>query len=300
MVREVAEYIIGPETGVFIDLTCGGGGHLNFLSGLLSEDAHLIGIDQDIAAIEAAEQNLKSLPQKVTVININFSRFEKALYDLEIERIDGALMDLGLSSPQIDTPDRGFSFMTDGPLDMRMNKDAKLTASDIVNSYDYDKLKRLFKFYGEEAKPARPAKAVVEAREKRKIETTSQLADILARLYPANRRNSSLARLFQALRIEVNGEIERLKKTVPSVISRLNTGGRMVVLSYHSLEDRVVKRCFASKAKAMTGPSDLPPEISGTPPEVKILTRKVIKPSAGEVDENPRARSARLRAVEKL
>jgi len=300
MVKEAADYLIGRKKGVFLDLTCGGGGHLKYCSGLLSHEAHLIGIDQDIEAVLTAKENLREAPQKVTILNNRFSRFDSELERLGISFIDGALMDLGVSSYQIDTPERGFSFSSDGPLDMRMDKKGNKTAADIINSYGYDDLKRLFKVYGEEPKAARAARAVVEARESEPILTTGQLAEVLGPLFPPNRRNSSLARLFQALRIEVNDEMKELSETLPKIADRLNPGGRMVVISYHSLEDRQVKRFFAEKSKGLSGPEGLPSEISGTPAELKILTRKVAVPTEDEIRENSRARSAKMRAAEKL
>ncbi len=300
MVEEAAGYLIGRKTGVFLDLTCGGGGHLKYCSRLLSHEAYLIGIDQDFEAVLTARENLREAPQKVTIVNSKFSNFDGVLEEMNISRIDGALMDLGVSSYQIDTPDRGFSFTADGPLDMRMDREGQLTAADIINKYAYDDLKRLFKVYGEEPKAARAARAVVEARERGAIRTTGELAEVLAPLFPPNRRNSSLARLFQAIRIEVNGELRELEETLPKVADALNPGGRMVVISYHSLEDRTVKRFFAGKSKGLTGPADLPAEISGTPPELKVLTRKVLVPTEHEIKDNSRARSAKLRAAEKI
>jgi len=300
MVEETSGFLIGRKTGVFLDLTCGGGGHLKYCSGLLSHEAHLIGIDQDIEAVLTARENLREASQKVTIVNSKFSRFDRVIEELGITGIDGALMDLGVSSYQIDTPDRGFSFASDGPLDMRMDKEAGRTASDIVNSYEYEELKRLFKVYGEEPKAARAARALVEAREKEEIRTTGRLAEILGPLFPPARRNSSLARLFQAIRIEVNEELKELSETLPKISKFLNPGGRMVVISYHSLEDRLVKRFFAEKSRGLSGPADLPAEISGTPPELKVLTRKVVVPSRDELQNNSRARSAKLRAAEKI
>ncbi len=300
MVEETAQYLLSRKSGVYLDLTCGGGGHLKYLSGFLSPDACLIGIDQDIEAIEAARENLKNLPQKFSVVNSRFSEFDRVLEQLGIKEVDGALMDLGISSYQIDTPYRGFSFTSDGPLDMRMNRAGSKTAADIINAYSYEDLKKLFKTFGEEPQGAKAARRVCEAREKSRIETTGRLAEILAPLFPPHRRSSSLARLFQAVRIEVNEEMRELEEVLPRLTERLSSGGRMVVIAYHSLEDRIVKRFFAEKSKLRTGPKELPDELAGKPPVLKILTRKVQTPSAGEIALNNRARSAKLRAAEKL
>lgn len=300
MVEEVAGFLGGFKEGVILDLTCGGGGHLNYLSGLLAKEAHLIGIDRDIEAVASARDKLKTSVQGVIIKQNNFSRFEEVLDEAGYQGIDGVLMDLGISSHQIDTAGRGFSFGVSGPLDMRMDRRQEKGASEIVNSYTYEELKKIFKQYGEDPKAARAARAVVEARESVEITTTEQLAEILGPLYPSNRRNSSLARLFQALRIEVNKELKELEEVLPKIVRRLNKGGRMVVISYHSLEDRIVKRFIAAKSRQRTGPADLPDELFGPAPELKVLTGKVLRPTEEEVNRNSRARSARLRAAEKI
>ena len=299
LVEEAARFLITRGDGFYLDLTCGGGGHLKYLSGILSKEATLIGVDRDPEAIAAARQKLGRPQQRTKFINSTFGRLNEVIEELGIKQVDGILFDLGVSSHQIDSPRRGFSFMHDGPLDMRMGDDI-LNAETVVNTYSEKELALIFRKYGEERSASRAARAICRARENRKIESTEHLRDILGPVVPAKTRNASLARLFQAIRIEVNRELEQLEKVLPLSLEYLAVGGRLVVISYHSLEDRLVKRFLAEKAKGCICPGDFPVCVCGHKPEVKILTRKVVKPSDEEIKNNSRARSARLRAAEKI
>jgi 16S rRNA (cytosine1402-N4)-methyltransferase len=280
-------------------MTCGGGGHLKRFTSLLSKTAMLIGIDRDPEAVIVARETLGQAPQKIEIVNSTFDRIDKIMSDLGIGTADGFLFDLGLSSNQVDSPERGFSFMHDGPLDMRMNPKDELTAEKIVNDYSEEELAGIFAEYGEERRAKQAARAVCTRRRKERITTTGMLAEAVTPVLSARFRNASLARLFQALRIEVNGELDQLKEALPRVLDRLAVGGRAVVISYHSLEDRIVKRFLSAEARGCTCPKDIPVCVCGRKPTVRILTKRVIKPSPEEVKENVRARSARLRAAEK-
>lgn len=300
LAEDVARFLITRGDGCYLDLTCGGGGHLKYISRILSGEAVLIGIDRDPDAVSAALTNLEGLPQKVNIINSVFERFDEVIGDLGVMQVDGILFDLGISSYQIDTPRRGFSFMENGPLDMRMGNDTGLTAEEVVNGYPEKDLAAIFWKYGEERQSRRAAKAIYLAREEERINSTGRLVEILAPLFPPRTRNASLARLFQAIRIEVNRELEQLEKTLPLAIKHLAVGGRLVVMSYHSLEDRMVKRFLAEKARSCICPKEFPICVCQHKPEVEILTRKPVKPLDEEIENNSRARSAKLRAAEKI
>ncbi|MFH2035154.1 MAG: 16S rRNA (cytosine(1402)-N(4))-methyltransferase RsmH [Candidatus Zixiibacteriota bacterium] len=300
MPEETAQLLLSFETEVVLDLTCGGGGHLKYFSDRLSKGATLIGIDRDIEAVTAAAKILKAAPQKIELVNNSFNRIDAVLEQLKIRKVNAILMDLGVSSHQIDKSDRGFSFMADGPLDMRMGADAELSAADVINQYSELKLTDIFRRYGEEKRAAVAAREICAARTRGKIETTSQLREILGRILSPRYLNASLARIFQAIRIEINQELDQLKETLPKALEYLSIGGRMAVISYHSLEDRTVKRFFTEEAKGCICPPKLPQCACGRMPTVKILTRKVVTPSDNEIKLNSRARSAKLRAVEKI
>ncbi len=300
MLDEVISYLITCRDGVYFDLTCGGGGHLLGLSKHLDAQAELIGLDRDPEAIETARENLKSIKQNFKLINNIFARLDDVISDLGLTQADGFLFDLGVSSHQIDTPDRGFSFMSDGPLDMRMGTGAARTAAEIVNNYSEKELTALFKNYGEEKRAARAARAIANAREKNRLTTTGQLRKILEPVLAGRHLNASLARIFQAIRIEVNDELDQLKTALESAVEHLIPGGRVVVISYHSLEDRLVKRYFAAEAKGCICPPKTPMCVCGRKPSLKVLTRKVVVPSETEATQNPRSTSAKLRAAEKL
>lgn len=297
---EAVNLLLTRRDGIYADLTCGGGGHLRLLAERLQPSAVILGIDRDPEALMAARENLKSLSLKIELKNSTFGRLDELLAVAGIKEVDGILIDLGLSSYQIDTASRGFSFMKDGPLDMRMDTWSSLTAAAVVNEYSEERLTAIFREYGEEKRAARIARAIRETRSRQKIMTTLQLVAILKPHLPSRDVNSSLARLFQALRIEVNRELEELETVLPKVLRALRSGGRAVVISYHSLEDRRVKRFFALESRDCLCPPRIPVCVCGHKATVRLLTRKAVKPSREEISVNRRAQSARLRAVEKL
>jgi len=299
LAEEMARFLITRGDGCYLDLTCGGGGHLKYLSGILSREAILIGIDRDPEAIAAAREKLGRPQQNLKFINSTFGRLSEVMEELGIKQVDGILFDLGVSSHQIDSPRRGFSFMHDGPLDMRMGDDV-LNAETIVNTYSEKELALIFRKYGEERAASRAARVICRARQEKRIDSTERLREVLSPVLPPGSRNASLARLFQAIRIEVNRELEQLEKVLPLSLEYLAIGGRLVVISYHSLEDRMVKRFLAEKAKGCVCPKEFPVCVCGRKPEVKVLTKKVVKPSDEEIKNNSRARSARMRAAEKI
>jgi 16S rRNA (cytosine1402-N4)-methyltransferase len=285
--------------GVYCDLTCGGGGHLEYASQVLSSQALLIGIDRDSEAIAATGARLASIAQNLKLVEAEFGRFDEILADLGLKRVDGILLDLGVSSHQLDSPDRGFAYMSDGPLDMRMGIRGGLTAEQVINNYSQEELTALFRKYGEEKRASRAAAAICRERTKGKIETTRRLREILEPVFSKKEIYRSLARIFQAIRIEVNGELDQLREVLPKALDCLAVGGHLVVISYHSLEDRMVKRFMAEKAKGCICPPNFPVCVCGRQPELKILTKKAMKSSLEEIRENGRAKSARLRAAEK-
>jgi len=300
LVEETARYLITRNDGVYLDLTCGGGGHLKYIASLLSEKALLVGIDRDPVAVTESKEALSRLPQKSEVINIVFDRFDEALLSIGISKVDGVFLDAGLSSHQIDSPHRGFSFTQDGPLDMRMGPDSRISAEIIVNDYTVERLAAIFREYGEEKRSFAAARAICSERKKGRITTTGMLREILIPVLSPKYRNASLARIFQAIRIEVNEELEQLKRVMPKALEYLATGGHIVVISYHSLEDRIVKRFLSEKALGCTCPPDFPVCVCGKKPSVKLLTKKAVRPGDDEMEANTRSRSAKLRAAEKI
>lgn len=266
-----------------------------------------MGIDQDDAALDAAAVTLRlgqQIPSPKTILlKGNFSDLDDLLVEAKVPYADGFLFDLGVSSPQLDVAERGFSFKADAPLDMRMDPGRQtLTAAEVIADYDEADLARIIRDYGEERWATRIASFIVTARERRPVETTGQLVEIIKAAIPASARRSGghpAKKTFQALRIEVNGELERLERGLEAAVRWLSPGGRIVVISYHSLEDRIVKRVFTEAARGCTCPPDLPVCTCGREPVLRVLTRKAIMPGAREISENPRARSAKLRAAEK-
>ncbi|MBE6053341.1 MAG: 16S rRNA (cytosine(1402)-N(4))-methyltransferase RsmH [Clostridium sartagoforme] len=290
------------ENGINVDGTLGGGGHSSEILKHLSDDGLLIGIDQDKDALKAASKRLQNY-KNVKYVHNNFYNIDSILQDLEIEKIDGMLMDLGVSSYQLDTGDRGFSYMQDAPLDMRMNRDNSLSAYDVVNKYDEEEIYRIIRDYGEEKFAKRIARFIVENRESKNIETTLELVDIIKAAIPAKARREGphpAKRTFQAIRIEVNSELSILNKAIEDGVNRLNKGGRMAIITFHSLEDRIVKLKFKELATACTCPKEFPICVCGGKAKVKLISRKAIEPSKEEVDENPRSRSAKLRVIERI
>jgi len=300
MVEETARLLITKHDGTYVDLTCGGGGHLKFISDKLSKGARLIGIDRDAEAVEAAREKLKATGQKIEIINSTYIHFGEILKERGINKVAGIVIDSGLSSHQVDKPERGFSFMADGPLDMRMGVGCTMSAATMINEYSREKLKSIIRDYGEERKAPLIADAICNARKSKNLSTTTELTELLGKVLPKKNLNSSLARVYQAIRIEVNNELGLLKETLPIALEFLERGGRLVILSYHSLEDRIVKTFFAVQARGCICPPELPVCVCGKQPAVKILTRRVVKPSQDEIAGNIRARSARLRAAEKI
>ncbi len=294
--------------GIYVDGTAGGGGHSFEIArriALGGKDAggRLIAIDQDEAAIRATTARLEPFSDRVSVVRNNFCHVADVLDTLGIECIDGILLDLGVSSYQLDTPERGFSYMADAPLDMRMDMRASRTAYDVVNTYSELDLRRILFDYGEERFAPRIAARIVEARGKASIETTGELVALIKAAIPAAARDGGhhpAKRSFQAIRIEVNAELDVIRPALEAAMRRLRPGGRMAVITFHSLEDRIVKDTFAAMASGCTCPRSFPVCVCGKRPSVKILTRKPILPDEQELAENPRSRSAKLRVAEKL
>ena len=301
LLLESVDFLKIKPGGIYLDATLGGGGHSYEI---LSRGAgKLIGIDQDREAIAAATKRLEEFSDKVITVNRNFSEVKSILEDLGIDNVDGAVMDLGVSSYQLDNAERGFSYMHDAPLDMRMDRDNPLSAYDVVNTYSEEELTKIFYEYGEEKWSARIAKFIVERRENKPIKTTGELSDIIKAAIPKAARMDGghpAKRVFQAIRIEVNGELRILKQAVCDFVDVLNLGGVLSIITFHSLEDRIVKKTFQELAKGCTCPKSFPVCVCGKTPQVKILTGKPVLPSEAELDENSRSKSAKLRAVVKL
>ena len=292
---------IKPE-GIYIDGTAGGGGH-SFEIAKHLDGGKLIAIDQDEAAIAAAGKRLEIYGERAQVVRSNFSEIAEVCDRLGIDGIDGLLLDLGVSSYQLDTAERGFSYNADAPLDMRMDKRRTLSAYEVVNTYSEAELKRILFEYGEERYSGLIAAAIVRERQRGPIETTLALSDLIRSAIPAHAREGGhhpAKRSFQAIRIEVNGELDVIEPAIRAAVARLNKGGRVAIITFHSLEDRIVKQTFASLAQGCTCPKDFPICVCGNKPTVKIVTRKPILPSKTELEENPRSRSAKLRVAEKL
>lgn len=301
LLKESVDYLNVNADGVYADATLGGGGHSYEI---LSRGAKkLIGIDQDRDAISAASKRLEGFGDKLITVNRNFSEIKAILDELGIEKIDGAVMDLGVSSYQLDNAERGFSYMHDAPLDMRMNRDNPKSAYDVVNGYSESELTKIFYEYGEEKWSARIAKFIVEKRNEQEIKTTGELTEIIKAAIPKAARMEGghpAKRVFQAIRIEVNGELEILKQAVSDFVDALKPGGALSVITFHSLEDRIVKKTFKELAQGCTCPKNFPVCVCGKTPAVKVLTTKPILPSEKELDENSRSKSAKLRVVVKL
>jgi len=292
---------IKPD-GIYVDGTLGGGGHTYEVCKQLDKTGRVIGIDQDEAAIEAAGIRLSGFGEKVTIVRSNYCNAKSQLHKIGIENIDGMILDLGVSSYQLDTAERGFSYMQDAPLDMRMDRRQTMTAKGIVNTYQQQELFRVIRDYGEDKFAKNIAKHIVLAREKEPILTTLQLAEIIKRAIPMKIQKTQghpAKRTFQALRIELNKELEVLKNSLDDMIELLGDKGRLCVITFHSLEDRIVKSSFRRNENPCTCPSDFPICVCGKVSKGKIITRKPIVPSEEELLDNPRAKSAKLRIFEK-
>ena len=300
MIEEVLRALDVKQDGIYLDCTLGGGGHALAIGKKLSAQGRLIGIDQDEDAITAATENLSGLNCAVKIVRGNFSELDKFLDDLGVEKIDGALFDLGVSSYQIDTPERGFSYMKDSPLDMRMDRRQSLTAYDVINRYDEERLIKIFREYGEERFSKRIAAAICTARKNFPIETTSALVKIIEDAAPRTKNGGHPAkRVFQAVRIEVNGELEILSDAIKKAVSRLKIGGRIAIITFHSLEDRIVKETFKTLAQNCICPKNFPVCVCNHKAEIKILG-KATAPTSDEIEINSRAKSAKLRVAEKI
>ncbi len=292
---------IRPD-GIYIDGTAGGGGHSVGIASRLTT-GRLIAIDQDEAAVAAATARLSPFGERATVVRNNFCRLAEVCGELSIQKIDGVLLDLGVSSYQLDTPERGFSYMADAPLDMRMDGRGGKTAYDVVNTYGEADLRRILFAYGEERFAGRIAARILSAREKHPIETTGELVQLIKDAIPAAAREGGhhpAKRSFQAIRIEVNGELDVIRPAIEAAVGLLKPGGRMAIITFHSLEDRIVKEAFAELARGCTCPRELPVCVCGRTPQVRVVTRKPILPTDEETERNPRARSAKLRVAEKI
>ena len=293
---------IKPD-GIYVDGTAGGGGHSLEIVKRLTAGGRLIAIDRDDAAIAAATARLSDYLDRVTFVRNNFSSAREVCLELGIEKIDGILLDLGVSSYQLDTAERGFTHNTDAPLDMRMDRRGELDAYVVVNTYSYEELRRIIWEYGEDRFAPKIASAIVRRREKAPIETTGELVDIIKSAIPPAAREGGhhpAKRTFQAIRIEVNGELDAIEPAIRNAQEIMNEGGRIVIITFHSLEDRIVKQTYADLASGCTCPRTLPVCVCGKRPEVKVITRKPILPSERELEENPRSRSAKLRVAEKI
>lgn len=302
LLNETLDGLAIKPDGTYVDCTLGGGGHSHAIGERLSTEGMIVGLDQDVAALEAASKRLEDLSCQVKVIKTNFSNLKQALQEAGIHEVDGFVFDLGVSSHQLDTAERGFSYMQDGPLDMRMNQSGALTAETIVNTYSSEELYRIIWDYGEERWAKRIVQFILEAREEEPITSTSQLVDIIKRAIPAKARQEGphpAKRTFQALRIEVNQELQILHDAFVDAVFMLKPKGRIAVITFHSLEDRITKQTFKELAQGCTCPPSLPMCVCHHVPTVKAKN-KAIEPSQREVEENPRARSAKLRVAVKL
>ena len=292
---------IKPD-GIYVDGTLGGAGHSSRIAAKLTT-GRLIGIDRDPVALKAAGERLAPFGDRVTLVHSNFADMDSALKDLGISGVDGILLDLGVSSPQLDDGQRGFSYLADAPLDMRMNSEDTLDAKQIVNQWSYEELKRILYDYGEERYAPRIASAICKRREEKPIETTLELVDIIRGAMPAaalREKQHPAKRSFQAIRIAVNDELGSVERVMERAVPCLNPGGRLAVITFHSLEDRIVKNAMAKAAKGCTCPPEFPVCVCGKKPQVKLVTRKPIISGDEELERNPRARSAKLRVCEKL
>lgn len=295
---EITEMLIWNKSGVYVDGTIGGGGHAGSILNGLDNVGRLIGLDKDREAVNISFERLEGrVPNQVKVMHRDFSELASVLGEEGILKVDGVLLDLGVSSYQIDTPDRGFSFMADGPLDMRMDKETSLTAADIVNGSSVEEIEQIIRKYGEERQARNVAKAIVKARP---LTSTGILADTVKGAIRGKWAIKSCARVFQAFRIAVNQELDRLKTVLDSVLPLLRSKGRFGVISYHSLEDRMVKQTFRDWAVDCVCPPALPQCICDHEPIAFVHTKRPVVASEGEITENPRARSARFRMIERL
>ena len=303
LLDECLEALAIRPDGIYLDGTLGRAGHSLEIVRRLTGGGRLIGVDRDETALAAAEERLAEYRDRVSLVHSNFSAIHEILDSLGLEKIDGMLFDLGVSSPQLDDAQRGFSYMHDAPLDMRMDRTASLTAYDVVNTWSYEELRRILFTYGEERYAPLIAAAIERKRQEKPIETTLELADIIRNAMPAKalkEKQHPAKRSFQAIRIAVNDELGAVEKLMQAAPARLKKGGRLCVISFHSLEDRIVKTSMQEAAKGCTCPPEFPVCVCGKKPLMKLITRKPVVSQTAELEENPRARSAKLRIAEKL
>jgi 16S rRNA (cytosine1402-N4)-methyltransferase len=303
LLNEAVDGLVIKKDGIYVDCTLGGAGHSSYIASQLSGSGKLYAFDQDEVAIENAKEKLSEYGDKVILIKSNFLHIVDELEKRGVTEVDGILFDLGVSSPQLDTPERGFSYHHDAPLDMRMDKDAKLSAYDVVNTWPYEQLVRIFFQYGEEKFSKQIARKIEAAREKQPIKTTGELVELIKEGIPAPARRTGghpAKRVFQAIRIAVNDELKVFEEAVIDSIGILKKGGRISVITFHSLEDRICKVAFKKLSEGPQLPHGLPVIPDEYKPKLKLVTRKPILPSEQELEENKRARSAKLRIAEKL
>ena len=302
LLEECLEGLDIKPDGIYVDGTLGGAGHSSQIVKRLTS-GRLIGIDRDPIALEASGKRLEPYKDRVTLVHSNFCEMKQVMEDLDIPGVDGILLDLGVSSPQLDDGERGFSYMADAPLDMRMNNQDALTAYEVVNTWPQDELKRILFDYGEERYAPRIASAICRCREEKPIETTLELVDVIRSAMPPQalrEKQHPAKRSFQAIRIAVNDELGSVEKAMRDAIPLLNPGGRLAIITFHSLEDRIVKNAMAEAAKGCTCPPNFPVCVCGKKPIVKLISRKPIVATEEELEVNPRSRSAKLRVCEKL
>ena len=303
LLKETIDRLNIKPDGIYVDGTLGGGGHSLEIAKRLSKNGHLYGIDRDTDAIEAAGERLREYSDRFTAIHSNFYNAAEVLKNIGVQKIDGFILDLGVSSHQLDEADRGFSYMQDAPLDMRMDRGAPYTAWNVVNEKSEKELNDIIFKYGEEKWAKRIAQFIVAEREKKPIDTTYELVEVIKKAVPKGARRDGphpAKRTFQAIRIEVNGELAILDKTVDDMTEMLSEGGRMCIITFHSLEDRIIKNAMKRHENPCTCPPEFPVCVCGKVPDGKVITRKPILPSDEELEVNPRSRSAKLRIMEKI
>lgn len=301
--QEVVDGLSIKPDGIYVDGTLGGAGHASVVCSKLKAEGRFVGIDQDEDAVTVSKERLSKFGQKVTIVRSNYSDMVNVLHNLGIEKTDGILLDLGVSSFQLDTEERGFSYRMDAPLDMRMDNRQNLTAATVVNEYTENELFHMIRDYGEDRFAKNIAKNIVLERQKEPILTTGRLADIVSYSIPMKMKKQGghpAKRTFQAIRIEVNHELEVLERNLSDMIDLLNPGGRFCIITFHSLEDRIVKKAFRTAQNPCTCPPDFPVCVCGNKPKGKLVTKKPILPSEKEMEENPRSKSAKLRVFEHI
>lgn len=302
LLEETIENLNIKPDGIYVDGTLGGGGHSYHIAEQLSSNGRLIGIDQDADAIAAATKRLEPFSDRVTIVRNNYCNFEQVLKELSIDKVDGIVLDLGVSSYQLDTAERGFTYKTDAPLDMRMDQRQQLTAKDIVNTYSEFDLYRIIRDYGEDRFAKNIARHIVSARQIKPIETTFELNEVIKAAIPMKVRavgGHPAKKTFQAIRIELNHELDVLEDSIDTMIDHLNDNGRICIITFHSLEDRIVKTRFRNCENPCTCPPDFPVCVCGKKSKGKVITRKPIVPSEEELEENKRSKSSKLRVFER-